>query len=160
MAKKVKESVNIGVGPALPGILRALEFVLLALAGYFILLYLRPEPHAIPVWAWIYGAWAVLSLPLVLRWMLVGSEAGEYRSWGRLAVWLFRDPRPDAGARRRLLVIAFLGLLLLPLAGVVIHLLSGPFSIRIIIALLFIVGLILVDRLVVEPLGRRYCRGG
>ncbi|HUT98435.1 MAG TPA: hypothetical protein VM054_05085 [bacterium] len=160
MATNVREAVEVPVGPASPGVLRALELLLLAFAGYFILAYLRPDQMADPVWAWVYGAWAVLTLPLTLRWVLVGAADGRYASWGRLGVWLFRDPRPDHGARGWLLVVALAGLVVYPLAGGVFRLLTAAFSLRIVVALAVLVGLVLVDRLVIEPLARRHCGSG
>jgi len=160
VATNVREAVEVPVGPASPGVLRALELLLLAFAGYFILAYLRPDQMADPVWAWVYGAWAVLTLPLTLRWVLVGAADGRYASWGRLGVWLFRDPRPDHGARGWLLVVALAGLVVYPLAGGVFRLLTAAFSLRIVVALAVLVGLVLVDRLVIEPLARRHCGSG
>ncbi len=160
MAKKVREAVEVPVGPVSPGILRAAEFLLLVFVGYFTLAYLRADQMSNPVWAWIYGAWAVLTLPLTLRWVLTGAADGRYTSWGRLGVWLFRDPRPDHGARGWLLVVALVGLVAYPLVGGVYRLLTAAFSLRIVIALAIMVGLVLVDRLVALPLVRRRCGGG
>ncbi|OGD78925.1 MAG: hypothetical protein A2Y64_05195 [Candidatus Coatesbacteria bacterium RBG_13_66_14] len=155
MANNVRETAEVPVGPVTPGVLRALELLLLAFAGYFILAYLRPDQMADPVWAWIYGAWAVLTLPLTLRWVLVGAAGGRYASWGKLGVWLFRDPRPDHGARGWLLAVALVGLVAYPLVGGVLRLLTAAFSPRVVVALAVMVGLVLVDRLVIEPLARR-----
>lgn len=159
MARKVRETVEVPVGPALPGLLRALEYTLLVFVGYFILMYLRPDQTANPLWAWAYGAWALLTLPLTLRWMLVGAADGGLRSWGRLGVWLFRDPRPDHGARGWLTVVVLAALVLLPLVAGIVHLLTGPFSIRVLVALVVLIGLVLVDRFVVEALVRRHVGG-
>jgi hypothetical protein len=157
VATNVRETVEVPVGPMAPGVLRAAEFILLVFAGYFTLAYLRADQMADPVWAWIYGAWAVLTLPVTLRWILVGAAEGRYASWGRLGVWLFRDPRPDHGARGWLTVVALAVLVAYPLVGGVVRLLTAAFSPRIVVALAVIVGLVLVDRLVVEPLARRRC---
>jgi hypothetical protein len=157
VVKKVRETVEVPVGPVSTGILRAAEFLLLVFIGYFTLAYLRADQMSNPVWAWIYGAWAVLTLPLTLRWVLVGAADGRYASWGRLGVWLFRDPRPDHGARGWLLAVALVGLVAYPLVGGAYHLLTAPFSLRVVLALAVTVGLFLVDRLVVEPLARRRC---
>jgi len=159
VVKKVREAVEVPVGPASPGILRAAEFLLLVFVGYFTLAYLRADQMADPVWAWIYGAWAVLTLPLTLRWVLTGAADGRYTSWGRLGVWLFSDPRPDHGARGRLLVVALAGLVAFPLVGGVYRLLTAAFSLRVVIALAVTVGLVLVDRLVAVPLVHRKLGG-
>ena len=160
MANNVRETVAVPVGPVSPGVLRALELLLEIFAGYFTLAYLRPDQMSNPVWAWIYGAWVILTLPLTLRWVLVGAADGRYASWGRLGVWLFRDPRPDHGARGRLLAVALVVLVAYPLAGGVFRLLTAAFSLRVVVALAVLVGLILVDRLVIEPLVRRHCGNG
>jgi hypothetical protein len=160
VAKRVREAVDVPVGPVLPGLLRALEFALLVFVGYFVLLHLRPDQLSSPLWAWIYGAWTVLSLPLTLRWVLVGSAGGGYRSWGRMGVWLFRDPRPDYGARGPLTAVFLVVLVLSPFVAGLVRLLGGPFSLRLVVALAVLVGLVLVDRLVIEPLARRLVVGG
>lgn len=155
--KKVRETVNVPEGPFGPALWRGLTLLALLFAGYYGLMFLRADRMAMPVHAWAYAAWAVLTLPWWLRWVLVGYCDGVYRAFGPPAGWLFRDPRPWAGLKRWLLWLTLAGLVLYPAVGMGLAL-AGGFSLRLLIALIVVVLTVLVNLLLLERYAARVCR--